>query len=127
MKLAISGNSIQFTFADEVEGLTFDASKVTSENVKHSAMILGFSNKLRDCAALERKRKDGTIIAITEQMRRDAVLPMITHLESGGEWAIRAAKVAAENPTIRKIANSLGITYSEAEAEIARRMLAELS
>ena len=125
MKLSINGNRIKFTF-DDVESLEFDAEKITSEAVRNSAMMLGFSNKLRDCAALERKNSDGTVRAITEQMRRDAVRPMIEHLESGGEWAVKSARVAPQNPTIAAIAGKLGITYAEAEAKIAERMLADI-
>ena len=125
MKVAIDGMKIQFTFGEGVAPLTFERERATDEQARMSAEMLGWSNKLRDAAALERKGKDGAIVTVTEQMRRDAVAPMVEHFHSGGTWATRVARPAAQNPTIAAIAAKMGISYQEAEAEVAKRMLAQ--
>jgi hypothetical protein len=124
MKLSIEGKKIVFTF-EGCTSLVFDREQVTNAEAIDAAVMLGFSNKLRDCAALERKDKAGNVVNVTEQMRRDAVAPMVEHFHSGGGWTVK--RIAAQNATIVAIAAKLGITYSEAEAKVAEQMLAGLA
>ena len=79
-------------------------------------------------AAVSRKQKDGSVITVTEAMRRTEIEAGIKHYESGTvEWNLSGGtRAAPQNPTILAIAAKLGMTYTEAEAEIQRRMLAEM-
>lgn len=116
---------ITFSF-DNLAAVTFDAGKC-SERVQDHAMQHGFLARIGDNAAISRKQKDGTVLDVTEEMRRNAVLELVNHYESGTEeWNLKTARGPVENQTIRAIAEKLGITYQEAEAHIAEKMLAEL-
>ncbi len=127
MKKVIDGHTIKFTFdklADgtEIAPVVFDSSKCSAQ-VRADATMHGFSARIGDNAALSRKQKDGSVIVITEQMRRDAVLELVNHYESGAEnWDVKRGP--SENPTIRALADKLGGTYAQAEAYIQEKMLA---
>ena len=122
MKVNTTGKVITFTFDDAaVAPITFDATKA-SVPMREYAEMHGWEQRLRDNAAIARKQKDGTVITVTEAMRADAVRELVTHYESGATvWTVKAKP--AEDPTIRKIADKLGVTYAEAQAEVARKML----
>lgn len=126
MKKALGTDGIiTFTF-DGLEPVKFDAGKC-SERVQDYAMQHGFMARIGDNAAISRKQKDGTIITVTEQMRRDAVLELVNHYESGTEqWELRTAKAPAQNPTILAIAQKRGCSYAEAEAFLASQFLDEM-
>ncbi len=127
MKKVIDGGKIMFSFDADAAGVkpadvVFDSSKC-STTVKNAAVMHGFSARIGDNAALSRKQKDGSVIVITEQMRRDAVLELVNHYESGAEnWDVKRGP--SENPTIRALADKLGGTYAQAEAYIQEKMLA---
>lgn len=126
MKKALGTDGIiTFTF-DGLEPVKFDAGKC-SERVQDYAMQHGFMARIGDNAAISRKQKDGTIITVTEAMRREAVLELVNHYESGTEqWELRTTKAPAQNAAILALANSLGKTYAEAEAIVANGTIADL-
>lgn len=126
MKKAIKDNTIQFMF-DDGELITFRPGMCT-EAVKQHAMMHGFLQRLGDNAAISRKQKDGSVIDVTEEMRRNAVLELVNHYESGTEqWELKTARGPVENQVIRAIATKRGCTYQEAEAFLANQHLGELS
>ncbi len=125
MKCNRINGTLTFTF-DGLEAVTFNADRC--EALRDDAMMHGFEQKIRDNAAIARKQKDGTVVTVTEAMRRAAVEEMVGHLHRNETWNMKAsARVAPQNPTILAIAAKLGITYTEAEAEVARRMLADIA
>ena len=118
-------NTVTFTF-DGLEPVVFNAGNV-STNMHQYAALHGFSARIGDNAARSRKQPDGSIVNVTEAMRRADVEELVKHYESGTEqWELRTARVAPQNATILAIASKLGLTYAEAEAEVSRRMLAEM-
>ena len=124
MKAERNNLKIVLTF-EGLDSIVFDAEQATVN--KEDAMMHGFEQKIRDNAAISRKQKDGTVIDVTEAMRRDAVQEMVTHLTTSTAWnMVKAQRAAPQNPTILAIANKRGCTYAEAEAWIAEKMLAEL-
>lgn len=125
MKKAIDGNLVKFTFDDGVEPLTFDCTKM-SEQARNYAVPFGMCHRLGDMAAIPKSEANG--FKVTEAMRREEIAKGIAHYESGAvEWNMKGGpRAPAQNPTILAIAVKMGITYTEAEAEIQRRMLAEL-
>lgn len=121
MKCNPVGNTLQFTF-DGQESFTFDAAQY--RHLWDQAAMHGFEQKLRDNAAIARKQKDGTIITVTEAMRREAVVEMAESLKTA--WNTRVAKVAPPNAAITALAASRGKTYAEAEAWIAEQAMADM-
>ena len=118
----VKTHTITFTF-DGLAPVVFDADKA-NDDIRDYAMLHGFQARIGDNAAIARKDAGGTV---TEAMRREAVLELVAHYESGAsEWALKATRAAPQNPTILAIAAKLNISYVEAEAEIQRRMLAEI-
>lgn len=114
-----------FTF-DGLEPLTFNVSKMSAEN--EAAMLgHGVLARLGDMAAIPRKGPNGEVITVTEAMRREAIEAGIAHYESGTtDWNMKGGdRAPKQNPTILAIAAKLGVSYAEAEAEVARRMLAD--
>lgn len=127
MKKVIEAGKITFTFTGE-ESVVFDPAKA-SEACRNHAVLHGFSARIGDNAAIVRKQPDGTVATVTEAMRREAVLELVNHYESGTEdWntRTRATRAAPQNATILKIATTRGITYEEAEAYIAEKLMGEL-
>lgn len=125
MKLKIDGTKIVFTF-DGLDPLVFDATKAHADNRAYAEMH-GWNARLRDNAALSRKQRDGTVLVITEAMRRDAVAELVAHYEGGAAtWETRATKAPAQNPGIVAIAAKRGCTYAEAEAWFNEKLLAEV-
>lgn len=126
MKLTkMEQGAIVFEF-DGLEPVVCDPTKL-SEAARETAMLMGIQAKIRDAAALSRKQPDGSVIEITEAMRRAEAVAMRDHLESGGAWNVRVAAAPKQNATIAAIAEKMGISYKEAEAEVARRMLADMA
>jgi len=127
MKKVINTNAqtVVFTF-DGCEAVTLKMADVTPENATY-AMLHGFAARIGDNAAIQKSAENG--FNVTEAMRREAVLELVNHYASGSiEWNLKVAvRKAPQNPTILAIAAKMGLTYTEAEAEIQRRMLAELA
>ncbi len=125
MKKVIAGNLVTFTF-DGLDAVVFDATKASATNRAYAEMH-GWQARIGDNAALSRKDKDGNVITITEQMRRDAVAELVGHYESGAEaWAVRGAAQVKQNPVIAAVAAKKGITYAEAEALVAAQFLDDM-
>lgn len=125
MKKAIEGGKCVFTF-DGLDAVVLDVAKA-SATVRDHAMMHGFLARIGDNAALSRKQKDGSVVVITEAMRREAVAELVGHYESGTEsWETRTVRVAVQNPRIVAIAQKRGCTYAEAEAWFAAKLAAEL-
>lgn len=118
---------VHFTFDDGVEGVTFDSGKASAE-CEQGALAHGWLARLGDSAALSRSIKGGGVRDITEAMRQAEVKALAAHYESGTtQWEMRSGiRAAPQNPTILAIAAKMGVSYVEAEAEVARKMLAEL-
>ncbi len=124
MKCNPEGRKLVFTF-DGLESIVFDAEQATVS--MEAAAMHGFEQKIRDNAAISRKQKDGSVIDVTEAMRRNAVQEMVTHLTTSTSWNMaKAQRAAPQNPTILAISVKRGCTYAEAEAWIAEKMLAEM-
>lgn len=119
MKCNREGGKLVFTF-DGLESIVFDS---TAATVSHEdAAMHGYEQKIRDNAAISRKQKDGTVIDVTEAMRRDAVQEMVTHLTTSTDWnmakraGVSAATAKSLEAAIKMIAELKGITYDEAKA-----------
>lgn len=126
MKVSQSGGKILFSF-EGAENILFDSAKVHA-SLHSVAEMHGWEQRLRDNAAIARKQKDGTIITVTEAMRRAAVLELVEHYESGSEkWAIRTAGFAAQNATWLAIAEKRGVDYATVAAEYAQKALDDLA
>ena len=125
MKCKLDGTKLGFTF-EGLDSITFDSTKVSAENTARATMH-GLEHRIRDNAAIAKSEKNR--FNVTETMRRDAILEIVMHLESGGtEWNLKAGtRAAPQNPTILKIAAKLNITYVEAEAKLAEQFLTEMS
>ena len=123
-KLPPVGTTLIFEFDEGLASIVFDVAKV-SATVRERAMFHGFSARIGDNAAIARKQKDGSVIVVTEEMRRDAVLELVTHYESGAEnWDVKRGPV--ENPMIRAWAVKLGGTYAQAEQHLKELLLKDL-
>lgn len=126
MKKAIdvAAQQIKFTF-DGLEPITLDVTKVSAE-VQDYAVYHGLQARIGDNAAISRKQADGTVVAVTEQMRRDSIKELVDHYESGSvDWST-GRKAAALNPAILALAEKLGKSYTEAQAYIVAKAVAEL-
>ncbi len=126
MKKAISGTFVTFTFGDNLDPVVFNAEKA-SFKMREYAEMHGWQQRIGDNAAIQRTQKDGTVLVVTEEMRREAVLELVKHYEGGAEtWAIKQASGKAQNPTWLAIAEKRGVSYETVAAEKAAADLAEL-
>ena len=125
MKVETQGTKIVFSF-DGCDAITFDATKAHPNMAQHAQMH-GWEARIRDNAAISRKQKDGTVITVTEAMRRAAVEEMVNHYESGADqWNLRASRAPVQNPVFLDIAARRGCTYAEAEAWYSGNLMAEM-
>ena len=125
MKLTKMENAaIVFEF-DGLEAVTCDPAKL-SEAAREVAMLMGIQAKIRDAAALSRKQPDGSVIEITEAMRRAEAVAMRDHLESGGAWNVRVAAAPKQNAAILALATALGKTYAETELAMSTGIIADM-
>lgn len=121
----IPNQQIRFTF-DNLPEVTFHIAQCSDDTLEY-AQYHGFQARIGDNAAIARKDKDGKVIVVTEAMRRDAVLELVNHYETGTkDWALRTIRAPAQSPTIAAIATKLGCTYAEAEAKVAEQMLNDM-
>lgn len=118
--------TVTFTFEGGLEPIVFRADSA-SDATREYAMLHGFCQRIGDAAAISKSADNG--YTVTEAMRRAEIETMAGHYASGtADWNLSGGtRKAPQNPTILKIAAKLGITYTEAEAEVQRRMLEELS
>lgn len=124
MKCNRNGTKIVFTF-DGLDAVEFDRERVNPV-LNIEAEMHGYEQKIRDNAAISRKQKDGSVITVTEQMRRDAVMEMVNHLHTSATWNMRTAATPKLNPVFLDIAAKRGCTYQEAETWYANKMVAEM-
>jgi hypothetical protein len=121
--------TITFSFdaASGLEPVVFNPAKASAANREY-AVLHGFAARLGDNAAIAKSKENG--FTVTESMRRDAIIELRDHYESGSEaWNVKAAsgpRAPAQNPVILAIAAKLGITYEQAMAKVAEQFLAEL-
>ena len=127
MKKSINNSRVNFTFDGGLEPVVFDPAKASEAN-RNYAVAFGFSHRIGDHAAISRNGPNGTIITVTEDMRRNAVLEMVGHLESGTEaWDMaKGARGPVVNPVFAAIASKLGCTYDEAMAKVQAQFLADM-
>lgn len=124
MKRKIDGTKIVFTF-DNLDAITFDATRASDKCANHAEMH-GWNVRIGDGAALSRKQKDGSVIVITEQMRRDEILRLVEHYESGtADWEL--GRSAAKNPQIAAAAKKAGMTYEEAAQKLGQAEVDKLA
>lgn len=124
----VNAGTVTFTFEGELAPIIFTAANASAA-CEATALLHGWSARIGDGAALSRKQKDGSIITITEAMRRDEVQRLVTHYESGTDvWEMRAAgaRPAPQNPTWLALAAKRGVSYDVIAAEKAAADLAEL-
>lgn len=102
----------------ELAPITLAMADVSPANATY-AMLHGFGARIGDNAALSRKQKDGSVIKITETMRREEILKMVSHYASGSaEWEL--GRTAQIDPRAVKLAEAKGITIAEASAILAK-------
>ena len=126
MKKVINTNTQAVTFTFEgLAPITLSMSDVNPATATY-AMLHGFAARIGDNAAIQKSAENG--FNVTEAMRREAVLELVNHYASGSiEWNLKVAvRKPAQNPTILAIAAKMGLTYTEVEAEIQRKMLADI-
>lgn len=124
-QINIEAQQINFTF-DGLEPVTLHIDKV-SDDVLQYAQYHGLQARVGDNAAIARKAADGTIITVTEAMRRDAVLELVNHYETGTvDWSMKSS-APKFNPAIQRLAAKLGKSYDEAKAWLAEDVVSELS
>jgi len=116
--------TVEFTF-EGLPPVLFDTSVVTAAN-RDYAMLHGFAARIGDNAAIQKSAENSYVV--TEAMRREAVMELVTHYRSGSEdWSPKAkAKAAAQNPHIQAIAEKRNCTYEEAMAWFNAKLMAEL-
>ena len=122
-----AARTITWTFENGLPDVTFTAAKASTENQDY-AILHGFAARIGDNAAISKSKENGFVV--TEAMRRDAIIEMASHYESGSvDWNLKATGTRAvkQDATILAIAAKLGITYEAAQAKIAERFLSELA
>ena len=117
---------VTFTF-DGAAAVVFNTHDMTPENQQY-AICHGMAARIGDNAAITKSAENG--FAVTETMRREAVLEMVTHYTSGStDWELRKSagpRKPALNPTWVKMAEMKGCDYATIAAEMAERDIAEL-
>lgn len=117
-----AAGQITFTF-DNLEPVVFSVEKA-HESMRDYAEMHGWEQRLRDNAAIP--RKDAPNGTVTEAMRRDAVVQLVNHYESGAEtWSLKSS-APKFNPAIQALAAKLGKSYDEARAWLANGTVDEL-
>lgn len=105
-----------------MDDLVFNISKVHPNLVKRAALV-GFAQvRIVDSAAIPMTRKDGSIIPEAERIatKRENMEELIEHYESGTElWSRVSEGGGGKSITVEAIARVKGMTYEEAEAEVA--------
>ncbi len=118
MKRKINGSTSAFTFDGGLAAITFDATKA-GQSTRAYAEMHGWNARIGDGAALSRKQTDGTVIDITEQMRRDEIQRLVSHYESGSaEWEL--GRTPFVDPRAVKLAEAKGISIDAAKQILAK-------
>lgn len=118
--------TITFTFDGGLAPVTCNIDKLSSANLRYAALF-GLGHRIGDNAAIP-KSKDNNF-TVTEEMRREAVVEMCEHLESGTEdWNLKATvRRVPLDPTIAAIAQKQGIMYEQVQLMIAERFLNDMA
>lgn len=126
MKLkTLTDTAIVFSYSDGLADSVFDP-RAASTICNEQARLKGWEARLRDTAALSRKQPDGTIITITEAMRKTEVDALIAHYVTGTEaWNV-GAKAAAPNPFFIRLAEKRNCTYAEAQSWYQAKLLEDM-
>jgi hypothetical protein len=122
----VEARSISFTFEDGLEPVTIGLAQLEPANVTYAALH-GLSARLGDNAAISKSAENG--FKVTEAMKREAVMELVTHYTSGSkDWSpkAKAAPKVAFNPAIAAIAAKLGKSYEEAMVWYNAKLMAEL-
>lgn len=122
MKCNRNGNTLVFSF-DGLADVSFDTE--CNKALDNEAKLHGYEQKIRDTAAIPRKQKDGTVIVVTEAMRRENIAAEVARLQTSATWNSTERK-STLNPAILALAEKLGKTYAEAQAWIVAKATAEL-
>lgn len=120
MKKSINvvNQSLTFTFDEGLEPITLAMSAVSPANATY-AMLHGFGARIGDNAAISRKQKDGSVIRVTEAMRRDEIAKMVAHYASGtADWEL--GRTTPIDPRATALATERNIPYAEAQAILAK-------
>ena len=120
-----------YNFDDDLPSVRFDVNDEVHFDNCITAMMMGFNDRIKDRAAIPRKQKVNgveVVVNVTETMRRDKVVEVIDHLNSGtDQWNLKSsARAPKQDPSIAALAAKLNITYDEALAKIAEIALKEL-
>ena len=114
----VVAGTVTFSFDDGLEPVVFHAERASAANRAY-APLFGFGSRIQDGAALSKKQKDGTVIKITESMRRDEIIRLVDHFESGStDW--NAGRTPSVDPRATALAAKRGITYAEALAVLRK-------
>ena len=120
-----ASQTLTFTF-DGCEAVTLSMSDVMLQN-RNYAMLHGFAARIGDNAAIQKSTENN--FTVTETMRREAVLELVTHYTSGStEWNLKVAeRKAPQNPLWLRLAQARGVSYEVIAAEKVAADLAELA
>ena len=115
--------SVTFTFEDGLNPITIGLHALPEDLITQAALH-GLSQKIGDSAAIPKTAENN--YTVTEQMRYDNVLAMVTQLESGSWNAPTRAKsapsAAALRAAIEVMVEMLGCTVAEATAMVTAKM-----
>lgn len=116
--------SVTFTF-EGLDAVTINASEVHDANRTY-AMLHGLAARIGDNAAITKSVENN--FTVTEAMRREAVMELVTHYAGGSEdWNVKAkAASKKQNPFMAQIAAKRGCTYDEAEAWYNAKLMQEM-
>ncbi len=113
-----AAQTVTFTFDDGLAPISLAMSDVSPVNATY-AMLHGFGARIGDNAAISRKQKDGSVIKVTEQMRREEIAKMVAHYASGtNEWDM--GRQTPIDPRAVKLAEAKGISIEEAKQRLAK-------
>ena len=120
-----AGQSVTFTF-EGLAPVTLSMADVTPANATY-AMLHGFAARIGDNAAIQKSAENN--FTVTETMRREAVLELVTHYTSGStDWNLKTSeRKAPQNPLWLRLAQARGVSYEVVAAEKVAADLAELA
>jgi hypothetical protein len=91
MKKAIDNvaRSITFTFDGDLPPVVCNAAKISPANLEFAALF-GLGHRIGDNAAIAKSKENN--YTVTDAMRREAIVEMVEHLESGtSDWNLKAS------------------------------------
>lgn len=118
----VNSSTVTFTFDGGLAPVVFNAEAMTND-VRHQAMLHGFTQKIGDAAAISKSAENGW--TVTESARRNAVEAMVEQLISGN-WNERKAAGLVRSPIIAELARKAGVDYDAMAARLANMDIAAL-